>query len=242
MTTTVLRVLFAASVLAVGACGVGDGDDTVVVFAAASLTDAFEELGEAYEATTGDVVELNVAGSSTLREQILDGAPADVFAAADEPTMATIVDAGLAADPTVFATNRPAIVTPAGNPAGVTSISAFADTDLLLGACAPQVPCGSLARELFDRAGVDPALDTEEADVRAVLTKVVAGELDAGIVYRSDVVAAGDAVIEIADEATDTAITRYPIVALTDDGAGFAAFVRSPAARDILRDHGFGLP
>jgi molybdate transport system substrate-binding protein len=194
-----------------------------------------------------DVI-LNFAGSSALREQILEGAPADVFASANASNMERVVAAGLTAGPVrVFATNRLAIAVPAGNPARVSGLQDFGRAELLLGLCAEQVPCGELARTALSRAGVTPVVDTEEPDVRALLTKIEAGELDAGITYLTDVVAAGAAVeaIEIPDSANPVA--DYPIAVLTEGrsqqiAAEFVDFVMSEEGRRILTSYGFGTP
>lgn len=237
--------------LLVGTAACSDDEPTggtVAVFAAASLTDAFTALAGAFEAAGGGfTVELNVAGSSTLREQILNGAPADVFAAADQSTMAAVVEAGLAAEPADFARNRLQIAVPAGNPAGVAGLADFADGDLLLGLCAEEVPCGRFGREALAGAGVTPSVDTEEPDVRALLTKVQAGELDAGLVYRTDVLAGGDTVEGIDVPPDQNVTVTYPIAALTEAGepegaARFVAYVLSAEGQAILARHGFGPP
>jgi molybdate transport system substrate-binding protein len=239
-----------AAVVAVAACG-GDADRSseIVVFAAASLTDAFGAIATAYEAGNPGVdVRLNVAGSSTLREQILAGAPADVFASANTAVMDEVVAAGAASGPPeAFARNRLAIAVPQGNPAGVVGLADFADNDLLIGLCAPGVPCGDLARAALAAAGVAPAIDTNEPDVRALLTKVEVGELDAAIVYASDVMAAGGLVEGIAVPPDADLEATYPISALKSapnlEGAeAFVAFVLSSTGRRILTDFGFVAP
>ena len=246
------RALAAGSALTFAASGCGsagsEGGEQVSVFAAASLADAFGELASRFTTTAGGVsVELNVAGSSSLRTQILAGAPADVFASADTSNMTELVEAGAAADPVAFATNQLQIAVPPGNPAGVRGLADFADPRLLLGVCAAEVPCGTFARRVLATAVVTPSVDTEEPDVRALLTKVQAGELDAGIVYRSDVLAAGPTVegVDIPPEGNVTA--TYPIAVLADaenadGGDAFVAFVRSPEGQAILASHGFGGP
>ena len=248
-----LAVMMTALLLVAAACGDDQGDDSVeatsvTVFAAASLTDAFGEIADAFEeANPGVEVELNLAGSSALREQILSGAPADVFASANTSNMAEVVDEGLAADPEVFALNDLQIVVPAGNPAGVESLDDFADADLLIGLCAAEVPCGDLGRQALAAAGVEARPDTEEPDVRALLTKVAEGELDAGIVYRTDVASAGDDVegIDIPDDVN--VVAEYPIATLTESSAAelaeaFVAFVLSDDGQAILAGYGFGSP
>ena len=229
-------------------CG-DDGDDgaegTITVFAAASLTDTFAEVGEAFEeANPGVTVEFNFAGSSALREQILAGAPADVFASANTSNMDQVVEAGAAEDPAPFVENQLQIVVPAGNEAGVTGLADFANADLFIGLCAEEVPCGDFGREALANAGVTPSIDTNEPDVRSLLTKVEAGELDAGIVYRTDVLAAGDAVEGIDIPADQDVIAVYPIAALSASGnagaaAAFVAFVLSDEGQAILASYGF---
>lgn len=216
---------------------------------AASLSDAFAELEAAFEENHPDTdVILNLAGSSALREQILAGAPVDVFASANLGNMDMVVESGVVrGDSEVFALNRLAIAVPTDNPAGITGLDDFADSDLLIGLCAPAVPCGDFARQALASAGVEPVPDTNESDVRALLVKVEAGELDAGIVYSTDVAARRGSVdgIEIPDQFNVTA--EYPIAVLagganTEDAALFVEFVLSGAGRSILADHGFGSP
>lgn len=220
-------------------------EGTVTVFAAASLTDAFTAMGEAFEAAhDGVTVEFNFAGSSALREQILSGAPADVFASANPSNMQAVVDAGAATGPTDFVENELQIAVPAGNPAGITGLADFADADLLLGLCAAEVPCGQFGLEALTNAGITPSVDTNEPDVRSLLTKIEAGELDAGIVYRTDVLAGGDAVEGIDIPADTNVIATYPIAALTaatnpDAAAAFVAFVLSDEGQAILAGYGF---
>ena len=249
-------VLLCATLLGVCACGDDDPaatghaasglDGTITVFAAASLTDAFHEAADAFEEVNGDVtVDLNHAGSAGLREQILAGAPADVFAAADMSNMNRLAEAGeLEGEAVVMARNSLQIVVPAGNPGVVDGVDDFEDADLLIGLCAAEVPCGDLGREVLDDAGVAPAPDTEEPDVRSLLTKVASGDLDAGIVYLTDVVAAGDDVEGI-DVPTDVnVVAEYPVAALAGAGepevaAAFVAFLLSEDGQAILASHGF---
>jgi molybdate transport system substrate-binding protein len=235
-----------AGLLLVTACGDGDDDErSVTVFAAASLTDAFDAIGEAFEtADPGVEVELAYAGSSALREQILGGAPADVFASANASTMEQVLEAGEAGSAETFARNRLAIAVPAGNPAGITGLADFAEEDLLLGLCAEEVPCGQFGREALDAAGVTPALDTEEPDVRSLLGKVEAGELDAGLVYVTDVLAAGEDVDDVAIPDEHNVVATYPIAVLrsasdVDLAEAFVAFVLSDEGQGILASFGF---
>src|SRR4051794_20805492 len=185
-----LFVLVAASVLGLTACG-GCSDDedpaastsssaaacggnlsgTLTVFAAASLTDVFNDLGDQLMSSNPDLeVQFNFAGSSALATQITEGAPADVFASANQKQMDVVTDADLAdGAPTVFTQNVLEIAVPAGNPGGVTGLADFANPDLTLAVCAPDVPCGAAAEQVFEAAGIDAVPDTEEEDVRAAL-------------------------------------------------------------------------
>lgn len=248
-----IRKHLVAATAALVACGGGPPEDAgsgeLVVSAAASLTDAFGAVEAAFEASRPDVdVVLNLASSATLRVQILEGAPVDVYASADTANMARVVAAGLTAgEPVVFARNRLRIVVPAGNPAGVADLADLAREELLIGLCAEEVPCGAHARRALRRAGVEPAVDSREPDVRALLTKVAEGELDAGIVYATDVVSAGDAVQGSELPTRARVVARYPIAVLRDAprpeaARAFVAFVLSEEGRSILRDHGFEAP
>jgi molybdate transport system substrate-binding protein len=223
-----------------------DLDGTVTVFAAASLTDAFDEIDAAFEeANPGVTVEANYGASSALREQILAGAPADVFASANTSNMDQVVAGGAAEDPTDFVTNVLQIAVPAGNDADVAGLDDFADPDLLIGLCAEEVPCGEFGRAALANAGITPSIDTNEPDVRSLLTKLEAGELDAGIVYVTDVMAAGDAVEGIDIPEDDNVVATYPIAPLTDApngeaAAAFVDFVLSDEGQEILSSYGFG--
>jgi molybdate transport system substrate-binding protein len=219
---------------------------TVTVFAAASLSDAFETVADGFRREHPDVeVAFSFAGSSALAAQIVSGAPADVFAAASPATMRTVTDARAAAtEPAVFARNRLQLVVPAGNPAGVQDIADLADESLVIALCAPQVPCGSAAETVLASVGVTAAPDTLEQDVRAVLSKVLLGEVDAALVYRTDVLFAGDRVegIDI-PEAADV-VSDYPVVVLRgapNDAAAhaFVEYVLSQEGQRVLNDTGF---
>jgi molybdate transport system substrate-binding protein len=265
MTTGVLQATAIGAVftaLAVG-CGGATADDPdgaagaadpapsgeLLVFAAASLTDAFNAIEDAFEdANQGVDVRLNLAGSTTLREQIREGAPASVFASADRARMDDVVEAELiAGTPVDFAGNSLTIAVPSGNPGDVSAIDDLSDAGLLVGACAAGVPCGDLSTEVFDQAGVDPAVDTYEPDVRALLSKIADAELDTGLVYVTDVAARPDAVEPIALPEGIEASSTYPIATLLDApnpvaAAVFVEFVLSDAGQQILRAHGFAAP
>ena len=233
-----------------GATTMGDElTGTLTVLAAASLTDVFTDLGDRLMAQNPSLeVRFGFAGSSALARQIVQGAPADVFALADESMLRVVTDAGLqAAPPTVFARNVLEIAVPAGNPGGVTGLADFADRDLALAICAAEVPCGAAARQVFQAGGVTAVPDTEEEDVRAALTKVELGEVDAALVYASDVRSAGSAVEGIPFPEADDAVNAYPICILRaapnpDAARAFVALVLSEEGQAALEDAGFRPP
>ena len=217
----------------------------ITVFAAASLTESFTRLGADFEAANpGARVKFNFAGSSALAQQLNQGAPADVFAAAAPANMKQVADA---ATPTTFARNRLQIAVPKGNPGKVTGLADFGKPDRKIALCAEQVPCGAAAKKVFGIAGITAAPDTLEQDVKAVLTKVKLGEVDAALVYRTDVRAAGDQVEGIAFPEADQAVNDYPIAALAKapNAAGaraFVDFVLSAKGREVLTAAGFDSP
>ena len=239
-------IVVGAALVAIAGCG-GSGEETIVVSAASSLTDVLGEIESAYEQShPGTDVVLNLGGSSLLREQILAGAPVDVFASASGPIMDSLADAGLIrGTPDVFAFNTIVIAVPPGNPGGVERLHDFAREDLFLGLCSPEVPCGALARDSLARAGVEPKPDTNEPNVRSLLTKIEAGELDAGVVYVTDVISARVAGVPIPENLASRA--AYPVALINeapnpDGGADFVAFLLSQRGTEILRAHGFESP
>ncbi len=246
MTTPV--VMLALATLA--SCGNGSSSsaerEVVTVFAAASLGDAFTAMEEAIEAANPAIdVQLSLAGSSALREQILDGAPADVFASANETVMADVVDAGAASSPQVFATNELVIAANVENDVGAVGLADFERPELFVGVCAPEVPCGSAAVEVFASAGVTPQLDTEEPDVRRLLAKIIDGELDVGLVYATDVIAADGAVAAFELPVAVSSTNRYSVAALEsaedpDAAALVVGFITSSEGRAVLETFGFG--
>ena len=264
MRTRALLALPAVAVLALTACG-GSASDTaagtsssspggalsgtLTVFAAASLTDVFGDLGDQLMADNPDLdVQFNFAGSSALATQLTQGAPADVFASANETQMAVVTDAGLqAADPTVFTGNVLEIAVPEGNPGGVTGLADFGDADLTLAVCAADVPCGAAAAAVFADAGITPQPDTEEEDVKAALTKVQLGEVDAALVYATDVQAAGSDVEGIPFPEAEQEVSDYPICAMAaapnpEAAQAFVDLVESDAGQQALTDAGFRAP
>jgi molybdate transport system substrate-binding protein len=248
----VLGLTAASFALVLASCG-GDGassaGDPVTVFAAASLKDAFSELGEAFEASDQGVeVTFNFAASSALVTQVIEGAPVDVFASADLANMAKLTDAGASAsEPVVFTTNRPEIIVAPGNPLGISELGDLGDPDLIVVVCAPEVPCGRYAQQILLDAGVSVTPRSLEENVKGVVTKVTLGEADAGIVYATDVAAAGAAAdgVEIPPELN--VVAEYPIVLTAaspnPEGAqAFVDFVLSDQGQAILASFGFVAP
>jgi len=222
---------------------------SITVFAAASLNSTFTELAREFEqAHPGTTIELTFAGSSDLVTQIIEGAPADVFASADATNMAKLTDAGLIASaPVDFASNVLEIAVPPSNPAGVESLGDLGDPDVATVICAPQVPCGAAATKVQEAAGVEISPVSEESSVTDVLGKVTSGEADAGLVYATDVLAAGEAVKGIAFPESSAAVNTYPIAVVgpsanADVAAAFVAFVTGSVGQGMLQAAGFGAP
>ena len=257
------RACAVATALALGltACSGGGGGERaenveLTVMAAASLTDVFTEIAESFEEEHPEVtVVLNFAGSGELAQQITSGAPADVFASADTTTMERVVEAGdLDADwaaehgeeGLVFATNTLMIAVPPGNPAGVSSLHDLTSEDVSTAFCADEVPCGTATGIALEAAGLEVAPVTLEEDVRAVLTKVELGEVDAGLVYETDVISAGDRVEGIGFPEAEEAVNEYPIGVLANSeaperAAAWVDFVTGQGA-PVMREAGFGTP
>lgn len=221
---------------------------TVNVFAASSLREVFALMSTEFsERHPGVDVVLNLGGSSTLAGQIVQGAPADVFAAANEATMGTVREAGLVDSAPVFATNTLELVVPAGNPGRVTGLADLARPELFVALCAPEVPCGAASAAVLAAAGVTPSVDSLEQEVDAVLTKVSFDGIDAGLVYRTDVLAAKGPVEGISFAGAEAATNHYPIgvtseAANSEAAAAFVEYVLSPAGQELLEEAGFGSP
>ena len=226
----------------------GPGADTALnVYAAASLQAPFREIASEFESDhPGVSVQLNLAGSSDLATQIVAGAPADVFASANASTMAQVDAEGLlASEPRTFATNVLTIAVAKGNPLRIDSLESLADPGISVVLCAPQVPCGAAAAQIQQVTGVSIEPVSEEGSVTDVLGKVSSGQADAGLVYVTDVEAAGGSVDGVPLEAAGQVENLYPIAATETGGdlaADFVSLVTGPLGQDILASHGFGEP
>ena len=219
---------------------------SVTVFAAASLTEAFKQIGKDFEAANpGATVTFSFAGSSALATQINQGAPADVFASAAPSNMKTVTDAGNA-DGTarVFVRNQLVIAVPKGNPKHIKGLSDLTPSGVKVALCAEQVPCGAAARTALGAANVSITPVTLEQDVKAALSKVKLGEVDAALVYRTDARAASSDVDGIEFPESAKAINDYPIVVLSRSGnkpaaVAFVAWVMSDKGQAVLANDGF---
>ncbi|MGB2571916.1 molybdate ABC transporter substrate-binding protein [Micromonospora citrea] len=254
---TLLAALVTAGLLGAAGCGADDRPadptgtprGTLTVFAAASLTESFTTLGREFEATHPGVrVTFNFAGSSALATQIVQGAPADVFASAAPRNMATVTEAG-AADgaPTVFARNQLVIAVPKGNPDRITGLADLVRPGVTVALCAEQVPCGAAARSALDAATVRLTPVTLEQDVRGALAKVTLGEVDAALVYRTDARAASAEVDGVEFPESAAAVNDCPIVVLADAtnptaARAFVDQIHSARGRAVLSAAGFQPP
>jgi molybdate transport system substrate-binding protein len=247
-----LAAVLAAAALVLAACG---GDDNsggssgaaspaeIKVFAAASLTAAFTELGQQYTSANGGTkVTVNFAGSQALATQIQQAAPADVFASADLTNMDKVKD--LVGTPKSFASNLLQIVVEKGNPKGIKKLDDLASKDVKVVLAAEEVPAGKYAKQVLDQAGVSVQPVSQEDNVKAVVTKVSLGEADAGIVYVTDVTAGGDKVegVEIPKDQNVTA--TYPIATVKaskapDKAQAFMDLVLSDQGQQVLKSYGF---
>ena len=221
---------------------------TVNVFAAASLQESFTTLKNQFEAAhPGVTITPNFGASSALATGITQGQPADVFASASQTNMDAVIKAGGAASSTPFAKNVGEIAVPAANPASIASVNDLAKQGVKVAVCQAQVPCGGIATKVFANAKITVTPVSQEADVKAVLTKVSLGEVDAGIVYLTDVKSAGDKVKGIKIPADVNASTTYPIAALTKAAnptaaQAFVDYVLSPEGMAVLEAGGFASP
>ncbi len=249
------RVVFAFAAFLLTACGSSAGNapasatpvsGTVSVFAAASLTAAFNALGTDFQrGNSGVTTKFNFAGTPTLVTQIEQGAPADVFASADTANMDRLKGDGFTAgNPQVFARNKLEIVVAPGNPKGITGLADLAKPGVIYITEAPTVPAGKYALQALKMAGVTVTPKSLEADVKSVVGKIELGEADAGIVYTTDIRAAGSKVTGVSIPDADNVIATYPIVAVkatTNSPAAnaFIAYVLSAAGQAKLQSFGF---
>jgi molybdate transport system substrate-binding protein len=221
---------------------------TITVFAAASLTESFTQLGKQFEAAhPGDTVKFSFGPSSGLATQITSGAPADVFASAAPGNMDDVVSAGDASNPQNFAKNTMEVATPPSNPAKINSVNDLAKKPVKVALCQPQVPCGVVAAEVFKNAGINVKPVTLQPDVKSVLTQVETGNVDAGMVYVTDVKAARSKVNGVTIPAGDNASTLYPIATINSSkhksiAQAFLNYVLSPAGQQVLAAAGFEKP
>ncbi|MGW4802692.1 molybdate ABC transporter substrate-binding protein [Kitasatospora sp. NPDC004272] len=262
---SVRRLLAASAVLALAAgltacSGSGGGSTsnnpaparpevkgTVTVFAAASLKESFTELGKRFEAAyPGTTVTFNFGGSSALAQNIVSGAPADVFAAASPATMKTVTDAKLTGgDPTVFVRNTLEIAVAKGNPKNITGLKDLKGVKTAL--CAKEVPCGAAAVTALGAAGVELTPVTYEQDVKGALTKVELGEVDASLVYQTDVKADSAKIEGVNFPEAAQAVNDYPVATLAkapnaNGAAAFLGYIGSADARRVFTDAGFQAP
>ncbi len=220
----------------------------ITVFAAASLTGTFTQLGKQFEAAhPGDTVKFSFGPSSGLATQITSGAPADVFASAAPANMQQVVTAGDASGSQTFAKNKMEVAVPPTNPANVTSVNDLAKKPVKVALCQPQVPCGVVAAEVFKNVGITVKPVTLQADVKSVLTQVELGNVDAGMVYVTDAKAAGAKVKGLTIPASENASTLYPIATISSSkhksqAQAFVAYVLSPAGQQVLAAAGFEKP
>ena len=247
-----LAAVLTAAATACAADSAAGGDSVggeLVVFAASSLTESFNQIGEDFEAAhPGVTVTINFAGSSTLAQQINEGAPADVFASAHPANMSLVTDAGNGTGtPTAFAQNSLVIAVPEGNPAGISDLADLTDPDLKVALCAEQVPCGAASQAALAVAGVALTPVTFEQDVRATLTKITLGEVDAALVYRTDVAVTESDVDGIEFPESAGAVNDYPIIVLREapnraTAEAFVAHVLAEAGQAVLAEAGFAPP
>jgi len=230
--------------------GCASSDDTTTslrIAATSSLTEVFNDIGEQFMLANPDItIAFNFASSSDLALQISQGLPADVFASADVKNMAKVTDAGLLhGQPVAFATNSLEIVVEKGNPLFIDSLAQLASPGLLFVTCPIEVPIGAYTAEVLRNAGVTVTPASLEENVKGILTKVALGEADAGIVYRTDILAAGNSVtgVPIADNVNVT--TKYLVGALRDSqnqdaSQRFIIFLSSEQGQKIFSQFGFG--
>jgi molybdate transport system substrate-binding protein len=241
---TACALVLLSSVSACGSDDPGGQGEKLTVLAAASLTDVFEELAEDFEGEQGVEVEFSFGSSTDLAEQAAEGAPGDVLATADEVSMQIAEDASVTGKIVSFATNVLVIVTPPDNPAGIESLDDLADATWVR--CADAVPCGRAALGVLEANGSTAEPASLEEDVRATLDKVISGEADAGLVYATDAVAAGDDVATIEIPRAEEQLTSYFAAALeqahdAELAQEWVELLLSDRGQQALTDAGFEL-
>lgn len=238
---TAAGTLLLAPLIGAGSVSCSDGPGSLTVLAAASLSQVLPQIESMVESEHGLDVEIGYAASSTIVQQVNEGAPADLIVLAGEQPLERL---RTRSDPVVVATNTLTIAVPRGNPAGVAGVGDLDREGLTLVVCAEPVPCGAAAAEVFEQAGLTPRVASYEPDARATLAKVISGEADAGLVYVTDVIGADGAAEGVALPAWIDVVNRYPAVRLTDaPGAeDFLAELTSDRGRAVLADAGFGTP
>lgn len=256
LTAIIPAGLLFISMAACGSSGASSNADapstapiTLTVYAAASLTSTFTEIGKQFETDhKGVTVKFSFAGSSDLVAQLQQGAPADVFASADTKNMdKASKDSLIAGTPTNFASNTLQIATPPGNPARITKLKDLAKSDVKVVVCAPEVPCGAATKKVEDASGIDIKPVSEEQSVTDVLNKVATGEADAGLVYVTDVKSAGAKVDGVTFSESSAAVNTYPLAAIkssknADLAAEFVKFVAGARGQAVLAAAGFAKP
>lgn len=221
---------------------------SITVFAASSLTETFTQLGQSFEAANpGTTVKFSFGSSGALATQIDQGAPADVFASAAPSNMATVIKAGNASTSSNFVKNTGEIATPPGNPKAITSVADLGQSGVKVAVCVITAPCGKLALQIFANAKVVVKPTTSQPDVKSTLAIVESKEVDAGLVYVTDVRSAGSKVTGVVIPASVNATTEYPIAALTHAknaalASAFVTDIESPASLQVFTAAGFLTP
>ncbi|MGA4669962.1 molybdate ABC transporter substrate-binding protein [Propionibacteriaceae bacterium Y1923] len=248
-----LIALVAGLALLLTGCGSDDttgsdstGGGTITVFAAASLKASFEEMAPLFKEKTGTEVTFSFLGSQDLVSNLAGGAAADVLATADEKSMTSATEQNLVGESKIFAANTLVLVTPPGNPAGITGLDSSLEGKKLV-ICDEVVPCGNATNTLAEQLGVTLNPVSKEEKVSDVLAKITTGEGDAGVVYATDASNAGSEVETVQIEGADQVVNKYPI-ALTAEpansasGQAFVDFVLSDEGQAVLAKYGFAKP
>lgn len=237
------RWLILAVLLCLSSCAGSGSENSLDVFAAASLADAMEPLNEAFELKNpGLQVHVQFASSAALREQLLSGAPADVFLSANEGNVQLLVEAAVAKRSSVFATNGLVIAASEGNPAAVSSVDDLQRADLLIGLCVESAPCGAAAGAALAELGISPAVSTREPNAAALRAKLTSAEIDLAVLYASDVTTSAGS-IELIAQLPNAVSSKY-VAAITGDdeviGDAYVEFLLSEEGQSMLSDAGFG--